>query len=224
VIQKKAALKKKVLAVTAAAAVMAVAFHEPVLKGIGNFLVTEDKLRKADVIMMLRGAPTERILTAVELFDAGWAPLIVIADSKSEPGREEFRKRVGDAFIGKSFTERAVMALGVPEGAFRLLDKEVQGTWDEAWVASTFMRENGHETMLLVTSKWHSKRASLTFRSVSEREGDFNIVAVPSMYDSFSPGRWWRSERDAELVFREYIRFIYYLVTMRISVLDMLQS
>ena len=216
--------KKTLLVITAATAVIAVLFHAPILPGLGNYLVLEEKPQKAEVIIMLRGAPTERILGAVDLYDAGWAPLIVIADSKSEPGREEFRKRVGSDFIRKSFTERAVEAMGVPEKDFHLIDREVQGTWDEARVALSFMQERGFKTMLLVTSRWHSRRAHLTFRSVLEQGGAFKIVSVPSAYDSFRPESWWRSERDAELVFREYVRFLYYLVTLRISPKDMFES
>jgi len=66
-----------------------------------------------------------------------------------------------------------------------------------------------------VTSKWHSRRDYLTFKSVIKDDG-IKVWIYPSKYDTFDPNAWWKKETDAELVFYEYVRLIYYIVTFRV--------
>src|SRR4030042_1191436 len=79
--------------------------HEYILKEIGQFLVYAQSPQKADVIVILNGRDTERSLAAVDLYNAGYADLIVIANGSKQPGSEEFRKRVGSNFGRKKFIQ-----------------------------------------------------------------------------------------------------------------------
>jgi uncharacterized SAM-binding protein YcdF (DUF218 family) len=64
------------------------------------------------------------------------------------------------------------------------------------------LKKNGYKSILLITSKWHSKRAYLTFRSALKNDG-IKIVIQPSKYDTFRPDVWWKNRNDAKLVFDE---------------------
>lgn len=188
-----------------------------ILKEIGLFLVISQEPEKADVIVVLNGRDTERSLTAVDLYNGGYGNLIVMARGPKQPGCEQFFERVGRHWNSMVFFQRAISALGVPEHSFKLIGDGTNSTYDEAKAAKCFVRENGYKSILLVTSKWHSKRAYLTFKSVFDNEEEIRIKICPSKYDTFSPHTWWKNEDDAELVFKEYTRLIYYMVTFRIS-------
>lgn len=184
-------------------------------------MIYEQNPQKADVIVVLNGRDTERSLAAVDLYNQGYAKLLIMAYIAKQPGTDEFWKRVGENFREKSFFQKAIEAMGVPEYAFRLIGTGdgVASTYDEALTTREFFKENGYKSILLVTSKWHSKRAYLTFRSAFKNDG-IKIVTQPSKYDSFRPDAWWRNRNDAELVFDEYVRLIYYILTFRISLLN----
>jgi uncharacterized SAM-binding protein YcdF (DUF218 family) len=193
--------------------------HQYLIKKIGYFLIYEQNPQKADVIVALNGGDTERSLAAVDLYNQGYAGLIIMAGLVKQPGSEEFWKRVGDNFNEKIFFQKAIEAMGIPEKSFQFIGNGVSSTYDEALATREFLKENGYKTILLVTSKWHSKRAYLTFRSALKDDG-IKIVIQPSKYDAFRPDGWWKNENDAELVFYEYIRLIYYILTSRISLLN----
>jgi len=189
------------------------------LKKLGKFLIYEQSPQKADLIVVLNGRDTERSLATADLYNQGYSNLIVMARLAKQPGSDEFWKRVGVNFDGKIFFQKAIEAMGVPEYAFKFIGNGAASTFDEALATKEFLRQNGHKSILLVTSRWHSKRAYLTFRSALKNDGT-NIVIQPSKYDSFRPDAWWKNGNDAELVFDEYIRLIYYILTLRISLLN----
>lgn len=189
--------------------------HQYVLKKIGYFLIFEQDPQKADVIIVLNGRDAERSLAAVDLYNQGYAGLIIMAGLVKQPGSEEFWKRVGNNFEQKNFFQKAIEAMGVPSNAFKRIENGVTSTYDEAIVTRQFLKENGYKSILIVTSKWHSRRAYLTFKSVIKDDG-IKVWIYPSKYDTFDPNAWWKKETDAELVFYEYVRLIYYIVTFRI--------
>ena len=191
--------------------------HEYLLKEIGQFLVYAQSPQKADVIVILNGRDTERSLAAVDLYNAGYADLIVIANGSKQPGSEEFRKRVGSNFGRKKFIQEAIEAMGVPAQAFQMIGDGVTSTYDEAKVTKQFLIQNHYRSILLVTSKWHSKRAYLTFKSALKDIQESKVTVYPSQYDIFDPQRWWNSQSDIEIVIGEYLRLFFYLVTFRIS-------
>ncbi|MFX0124539.1 MAG: YdcF family protein [Candidatus Hodarchaeota archaeon] len=193
--------------------------HQYLLQQIGRFLIIEQNPVKADIIVVLNGRDTERSLAAVDLYNKGYADLILIARGPKQPGSDEFWKRVGSDWNSKIFFQRAIEAMGIPDSSFKMIGNGATSTYDEAKVAKRFVNQNGYKSILIVTSKWHSKRAYLTFRSVFNKDTEIKkrITIHPSKYDTFDPDNWWKTGADAELVFREYVRLIYYIVMLRIS-------
>ena len=192
--------------------------YESILRQIGHFLVFEQEPRKADIIIVLNGRDAERSLAAVDLYSRGYADTIVMARGSKQPGSDEFWKRVSkDYFDSRIFFERAIEAMGIPKQSFRLIGNGVASTYDEAKVAKEFLQESMSTSALIVTSKWHSKRAFLTFRRMFDKEDEIEITIYPSRYDTFDPDSWWLHESYAELVFREYVRLFYYAILFRIS-------
>jgi uncharacterized SAM-binding protein YcdF (DUF218 family) len=193
--------------------------YQSILKKMGHFLILEQTPQKADLIIVLNGRDTERSLASVDLYKQGYASLIIMAGLAKQPGTDEFWKRVGNNFNEKIFFQKAVEAMGVPASSFRFIGHGVTSTYDEAMATREFLKKNGYKSILLVTSKWHSKRAYLTFKSALKNDG-IKIVIQPSKYDSFRPDAWWKNRDDAELVFDEYVRLIYYILTSRISLFN----
>jgi uncharacterized SAM-binding protein YcdF (DUF218 family) len=191
--------------------------HEYLLKNIGQFLVYEQSPQKADVIAVLNGRDTERSLAAVDLYNQGFAKLIVIAHGSKQPGSEEFWKRVGRNFDRKKFFQKTVEVMGVPPHAFQMIGDGVTSTYDEAKVTKQFLIQNHYKSILLVTSKWHSRRAYLTFKTAFKDTKELKITVYPSKYDTFDPQGWWKNQSDIEIVMGEYFRLFFYLVTFRIS-------
>lgn len=196
--------------------IVIILLYQSILKKIGHFLILEHPPQKADIIVVLNGRDTERSLAAVDLYNQDYAKLIIMACGSKQPGSDEFWRRVGNNFDGKIFFQRAIEAMGIPESSFKLIGNGVTSTYDEAVATKEILEKNGYKSILLVTSKWHSKRAYLTFKSTLKNDG-IMIVIQPSKYDTFNPDAWWKNRYHAELVFDEYVRLIYYMFICRIS-------
>ena len=110
--------------------------YEYLLRQAGHFLVFEQEPQKADVIVVLNGRDAERCLAAVDLYNKGYANLIVLARGSKQPGCDEFWKRVGKDWNSKIFFQRAIEAMGVPENSFKLIGDGVTSTYDEAKTAT----------------------------------------------------------------------------------------
>lgn len=190
--------------------------HAYLLKQIGRFLILEQTPQKADVIVVLNGRDTERSLAAVDLYKQGYSNLIIMARVLKQPGSDEFWKRAGNQFDGRTFFQRAIEAMDVPKNSFTMIESEVSSTYDEGLAVKKFLKGNGYKSILLITSKWHSKRAYLAFKSAFGKE-DIIITIFPSKYDTFDPKTWWKREADVKLVSSEYVRLIYYIITLRIN-------
>src|SRR4030042_3108386 len=75
--------------------------HEYILKNIGQFLVYEQIPQKADVIVVLNGRDTERSLAAVDLYNQGYANLIVIAHGWNNREVKNFGKESVGILTGR---------------------------------------------------------------------------------------------------------------------------
>jgi uncharacterized SAM-binding protein YcdF (DUF218 family) len=209
----------KIAALTVSIVVIFLALsYDYLFNKIGQFLVYEQSPQKADVIVILNGRDTERSLAAVDLYNAEYADLIVIANGSKQPGSDEFRKRVGRNFGRKKFIQEAIAAMGVPAQAFQMIGDGVTSTYDEAKVTKQFLIQNHFRSILLVTSKWHSRRAYLTFKSSLKDIKESKIIVYPSKYDTFDPHSWWKNQSNIEIVMGEYLRLFFYIITFKIRI------
>jgi uncharacterized SAM-binding protein YcdF (DUF218 family) len=86
--------------------------------------------------------------------------------------------------------------------------QEVTNTWDEAQEVRNLIEHKGYKSVVLVTSKYHSRRAYLIFKDALK--GKTTVISVPSSYDSSDPESWWKRDDDAKKVFMEYQKLLVY--------------
>jgi uncharacterized SAM-binding protein YcdF (DUF218 family) len=190
--------------------------YEYLLTKAGNFLVVEEPvLTPSDMIVVLNGRDTERLLAAADLFHQGHAAVVGMVALEKQAGTDEFRKRVGPDWNSKVFAQRALEALGIPETAFTWIGNGAGSTFEEARAVEQFAKAKGYRSIIVVTSKWHSKRTRSVFASVFRHE-DVHIAVWPTKYDTFDPTAWWKSEGRVQLVIEEYVKLAYYVLTFRI--------
>src|SRR5262245_6317516 len=161
----------------------------------GRFLQHEDPLEHADGIFVLAGTRLERPLEGVDLYKAGWAPLIVLSPGRPEPSERLVRER-GISFPLESELQRnALIQLGVPASAIVADDGSVDNTASEANLLRALVIARHWHRVIVVTSKYHTRRAGFAFRRGLAGTGATPIMRA-SRYDLFDPDRWWRNRSD----------------------------
>jgi uncharacterized SAM-binding protein YcdF (DUF218 family) len=175
----------------------------------GRFLQHEDRLEHADAIFVLAGTRLERPLEAVDLYKAGWAPRIVLSPGRPDPAERLARER-GIVFPLESELQRdALIHLGVPASAIVADDGSVDNTASEANLLRAMVIANHWHRVIVVTSKYHTRRAGFAFRRGLAGTGATPIIRA-SKYDLFDPAQWWRNRADVRFGGREWVALILY--------------
>ena len=164
---------------------------------VGYFLTTDDALSPADAIVVLGGHP-RRARHAVDLFNQGYAPLIVFGGSTMSS--------VGLACSSALLSLEAAQELGLPEGA-ALIAPETQSTYDEALNLRRLAGERGWTSLIVVTDAFHTRRAGRTFRALLPGVTIYTSAAPDPRYD---PAHWWQTEHGLVYVFNELVKLAFY--------------
>ena len=177
----------------------------------GRYLQHEDPLVKADAILVLAGSRLERPLEGVDLFKEGWAPIIVLSPGRSDLAERLVRAR-GIRFPSDPELVRDVMVqLGIPATAIVAADGYVDNTAQEANLLRAMVQARGWRRIIVITSKYHTRRSGFAVRRGLEGTGA-EVVIRASRYDPSDPARWWRSRADVRFVTSEWQKLIAYRI------------
>ena len=203
------AVKRKLLRIAATAAILLLAFSVYALPRLGRFLVAEDPLTKADVIFVLSGARFERMLEAVDLYKEGWAPKIMLSVGVYDWGEVELR-RMGIPYPHEADIQVEVMGrLGVPPQDIIVLDHEQDSTHQEAASLLGQVRLHHWTTVIVATSKQHTRRARMEMNRLLAKDG-VKVIMRGSRHDRSNVDRWWANWGTARFTLFESQRLIAY--------------
>ena len=172
-----------------------------ILFGVGRWLVVEDPLVKARAIVVLSGAMPLRAIEAAKLYRQGYAPEICLTHS-TEPGAT--LEEMGILFAGEDHYNALVLIHeGVPPEVIHTLKPPIVNTADEIKVIAPALAPGKDDTVILVTTKAHTRRVRLLWRRLAPGQGRAIVRAASG--DPFDPRHWWRNTRDALEVVREIL-------------------
>lgn len=168
---------------------------------VGRWLTVEDPLEKAGAIAVLSGSMPLRALEAAKLYREGYAREVWLTHSV-EPG--ETLKKMGIPFAGEDFYNIHILIHeGVPETAIHVLDPPIVNTADEIHTIANALDNSKGRSVIIVTTKAHTRRVRLLWRRLASAHGRAIVRAASG--DPFNPGHWWRTTSDALDVVREVL-------------------
>jgi uncharacterized SAM-binding protein YcdF (DUF218 family) len=169
--------------------------------GIGYYLSPQSKLAKVDAIVAISGGETgTRTEEAIKLYKEGWAPTIIFSGAALDPNSPSNAQAMS----------RAAQAAGVPASAIEL-DELAANTRGNAAGVGAIIRQNGYQSIILVTSPYHQRRADLAFRHVLGSE--FTILNHSSFDAQWRRSHWWATPRSQSLTFGELQKVFYELLS-----------
>jgi uncharacterized SAM-binding protein YcdF (DUF218 family) len=166
---------------------------------IGRWLVVEDPLSHADVIVILSGRLPERAMEAARVYHAGYADKIWISPPIAPV---DDLKAMNIAYLGEDFyNEKVLMAQGVPPDAIRILDRPDANTEAEVRQTVAELRALDYHSVIIVTSKPHTRRVRTIWRKLVGSEPRMMVHYAND--DTYDGAHWWRHTQDALDVVRE---------------------
>jgi len=175
----------------------------------GRYLVAEDPLVPADAIFVLAGARAERWLEAVDLYREKWAPRLVLSSGRREAAELRLRSLGIRYPSSEELARDAIVQLGVPDSAIAIMPTAVDNTAQEAAALVARATESRWRRVIVVTSKYHTRRARFAFARAFKGSG-IVIIMRGSRYDAATPARWWSDRADVRFVGSELVKLVLY--------------
>ena len=166
----------------------------------GHCLTAVDTFSQADAIVVLGGDGGNfyRVRHAVDLYNAGRAPVIVFSGGTLADA--------GLACSSAHLSVEAAQKLGLPAEAVVIADG-AQSTYDEAVNLGRLARQHGWRSLIVVTDLFHTRRTARTFRTLLPDVAIYLSAASNPAYDA---ARWWQTEEGLVAVFSEAIKLAFY--------------
>ncbi|HEX9666328.1 MAG TPA: YdcF family protein [Thermodesulfobacteriota bacterium] len=193
-----------------------ISYHNYILISLGSYLITEDPLERADAIVVLAGSVPDRVLEAVDIFKQGYAPFIILTKEEKSTGYDRLLNLGLRIPEGHDLNKMIAVKLGVPSTSIFIIDERSDNTYSEMEVIYDFLKKRNLKSIILVTSKSHTTRATKIFSLVND-ETKIKIITRPSKYDTFEPKKWWKVRRDWKQTIYEYQKLAHYYLHVVVS-------
>ncbi|MBZ5501249.1 MAG: YdcF family protein [Acidobacteriia bacterium] len=171
------------------------------VRGAGRWLICEDALEPADVIVVLSGSMPLRAEEAARIFRLGYAREVWVT---RPAGAAAELAGMGIRYTGEEeYSRAALLRLGVPEASVRILPGTIDNTEQEIEQVARTLRLGGKKRAMIVTSREHTRRVRALWTRLAGN--DLQLVVRGAPQDPFDADHWWRHTRDALSVVREVL-------------------
>ncbi len=177
-------------------------------------LIVERPLDHADAILVLAGSSAyfERTRKAALIYKTGIAPKVLLTNDGGQAGWSQKEQR-NPPYV--ELARRELVAQGVPDNAIEILAPEISGTILEAKILVKKAAERRWQSLLIVTSAYHTRRALRTFETVFANNGvgtEIGIVSPITGQQTPPAFYWWLTWKGWRDVAGEYVKSVFYYV------------
>ncbi len=185
-----------------AAAAVCWTLAPPVLTAAAHFLMANDPLAPATAVVVLGGQVPFCALEAAELYKQHLAAEVWLTQGAWTAEEAELAKLGIDRPADHIYSREVLLRTGVPATAIRILPGHNTNTADEIrTIASALPPGQPNQRVIIVTSKYHTRRAKVIWQRLAADRADLRVRYTPG--DPFEPDRWWRNSGDIMAVSRE---------------------
>lgn len=185
--------------------------YQSILRAHARFFTVDNAAPGADAILVLAGNNLTRVPKALELYQAGYAPRLLLTTVK--PIKQKL------AHLLQDYREQADLIanhLSI-DARFELMPSAKDGatsTFDEAYDLLAFARQQEFRRVIIVTDGFHTRRALLAFSKVFA-DTPIVVEASAAPNDIFNEDNWWRTDLGIGMYVVEPVKYLVYLFTDR---------
>ncbi len=162
---------------------------------ISDFLFIEQLPETADIILVPGGSSPELMLRAIELWQEGWAPVILPSGGPNP--------RIGDFATEWAWFASMAGDAGVPESAI-LREDRAANTFENARFSRQRILEQGMEVgkAILVTKAFHARRALMTYQAEFSSEIEYIVCPITDRR-KITRDNWAKDQEKIDKVMNE---------------------
>lgn len=156
---------------------------------------SEGKCKAADAIVVVSGGDTiARTQAGIDLYKNGWAKAIIFSGAARDTDSPSNAAAMKEYAIGNNVPEDAIF-----------IEEEAVNTQQNAAKTQSVVKEQGFHSVILVTSGYHQRRASLEFEKRAE---GIEVRSYPVTQDKDWGWYWWVTPRGWWLAGGELVKII----------------
>lgn len=165
-----------------------------VLPFLGRYLLLADGPCQADAVVVLAGDDSgARALVALGLLEHHYAPVAIVSGAHFIYEKPE-----------AGWQRSLMLEHGAAPEAVIAWQHRAESTRQEAGLLVRELERRGIRKFILVTSNFHTRRASWTLRRTA---GMPAFCTVPAEWTTYQPEQWWLKRESTEVVVFEWLRF-----------------
>ncbi len=197
-----------VLAIT----VISIGYSSNMLEMIGRFVVQDDAPAVSDAVVVLYTGTAyyPRLIQAARLYRQGLAAKVVINGNRKT---DTLRRLEAEGFQPccawyDDYVRILALHGGPPGDIITIGAEDVYDSITEAAAVGPHLIERGLRSVMITTSKFHTRRAGHIWKQ--KFGGSLTIRMIAADEDPFDPRLWWRDGRQIRWVLAEYGAWFYY--------------
>jgi uncharacterized SAM-binding protein YcdF (DUF218 family) len=133
----------------------------------------------------------------------------VLSSGRIEPAEEMVRAR-GIRFPREAdLMKEAMVQLGVNAADIEIFPESVDNTAAEASVTRALSSSRNWRRIIVVTSKYHTRRSRYAFQRAFQGTG-VDVQVHGSRFDDSRPDSWWKHRTDVRFVISEWQKLLAY--------------
>jgi len=164
--------------------------------------------------VVLSGSVPARALGAADLLLEARAERVILFREDLPPAFDELEKLGVDFSESHEINREVILSQGIEEGRVEVLPEEVDSTWREAEEFRQYVDRHPLESIVIVTSVYHSYRTYLNFEKALEGTG-VEIYSVPTSYGEFDPDDWWKDRDGVKILYVELANLVAFVFGVR---------
>jgi uncharacterized SAM-binding protein YcdF (DUF218 family) len=180
--------------------------RETLLRGAAGFWIVSDAISPADAIVVLGGGIDTRPFAAVEDYNKGLAPKVLVANVSLS--RTEI---LGAQPSHTAVNRNVLLKLGVPEADIETFGTEVSSTYEEAEALREWAIRVHAKSIIVPIEMFASRRVRWTLTHTFASTGtSVQIQVITPDSRDYNQSNWWRSHSGLIAFQNEVIKYIYY--------------
>jgi uncharacterized SAM-binding protein YcdF (DUF218 family) len=193
-------LKHLLLAGLLIVAILVAVRWQAALTSLGAFLVDSQPRQPADLVLVLGGdfwGP--RVLVGAELARQGYAPLALFSGPPYHGNAQDYARPEGELAI------EFLVQKGYPKELFQFVATDADSTVTEAKALREELARRHVARVLLVTSNYHSRRATIVMTLFCP---GVKFISVPAPDSHYHIVNWWSDDSSRRLFFSEWTKIL----------------
>ncbi|MGC8866328.1 MAG: YdcF family protein [Bacteroidales bacterium] len=190
-----------------------------VFKNAGFYLVRSSYMLHHVSSIICMGSIPDRALAAIDLYEKGLIRHIYIVE-ENMLGIIDLKKKKYTIQTHSEQMKSILQQAGIADSLITIIPGYARSTLMEAQAFEKWLSlhpESRPDTLLIITSAAHTRRATMIFNHVLNRNASHNIsiASYPSPYSGYNAQKWFTSKEDIQTTLSEYIKILSFQLVER---------